>query len=193
LKKGPFVEESQAMYCMTFFYLQPRLSFQTIFWWKVRTKCHRLTSSKIHVWTDEIFSKRTAASLWREIWVQLEKCTSLYNFALFYILCITKLTKIHCSCHYFCHCIWNGHSHPWLITLGLMLYFFVHVCSTWLYDVCRGREFEPVRPRQLSKSCGCGKNFLGKSKLISKKKVRYWMFQFASELSDRLKSEVEKV
>ena len=83
--------------------------------------------------------------------------------------------------------------HVRLITLWLISYFSFHACSTWLYDVCRGREYEPVRPRQLSKSCGCGKNFPGKSKLISKQKVRYWIFQFASELSDRLKTEQEKV
>jgi hypothetical protein len=65
--------------------------------------------------------------------------------------------------------------------------------STWLYDICRGREYEPVRSRQLCKSCGCGKNFPGKSKLISKEKVRYWILQLASELSDRLKIEEEKV
>jgi DNA polymerase eta len=57
----------------------------------------------------------------------------------------------------------------------------------------RGREYEPVRSRQLSKSCGCDKNFTEKSKLIFKEKVRYWMLQLASELSDRLKIEEEKV
>ncbi|XP_028393439.1 DNA polymerase eta-like [Dendronephthya gigantea] len=64
--------------------------------------------------------------------------------------------------------------------------------GTWLYDVCRGREYEIVRQRQLSKSCGCGKNFTGKSRLVSKEKVRYWMYQLASELSDRLRIEEEK-
>lgn len=65
--------------------------------------------------------------------------------------------------------------------------------SVWLYDICRGYEYEPVRPRQLSKSCGCGKNFTGTAKLVSREKVRYWMFQLASEISDRLKNEEAKV
>ena len=50
-----------------------------------------------------------------------------------------------------------------------------------------------VRSRHLTKSCGCGKNFPGKSRLVSKDKVRYWILQLASELSDRLKIEEEKV
>jgi hypothetical protein len=53
----------------------------------------------------------------------------------------------------------------------------------------RGREYEPVRSRQLSKSCGCDKNFTEKSKLIFKEKVRYWMLQLASELSDSRQTE----
>ncbi|XP_067242983.1 DNA polymerase eta isoform X2 [Chanodichthys erythropterus] len=38
----------------------------------------------------------------------------------------------------------------------------------WLYDMCRGIEFEPVNPRQLPKSIGCSKNFPGKTCLATK-------------------------
>ncbi|KAG2467190.1 ASPP2 protein, partial [Polypterus senegalus] len=37
----------------------------------------------------------------------------------------------------------------------------------WLYELCRGIDFEPVKPRQLPKSIGCSKNFPGKTALAS--------------------------
>lgn len=42
---------------------------------------------------------------------------------------------------------------------------------SWLYDLCRGIEFEPVKPRQLPKSIGCSKNFPGKTCLATKQHV----------------------
>ncbi|KAL2081761.1 hypothetical protein ACEWY4_023614 [Coilia grayii] len=56
----------------------------------------------------------------------------------------------------------------------------------WLYDLCRGIEFEPVKPRQLAKSIGCSKNFPGKLSLDTKEKVQYWLQQLALELEERL-------
>ncbi|KAK2853005.1 hypothetical protein Q7C36_008206 [Tachysurus vachellii] len=56
----------------------------------------------------------------------------------------------------------------------------------WLYDLCRGIEFEPVKPRQLPKSIGCSKNFQGKSALATKTQVEHWLHQLALELEDRL-------
>ena len=41
----------------------------------------------------------------------------------------------------------------------------------WLYEMCRGVDHEPVSSRQLAKSIGCGKNFLGKERLDTKEKV----------------------
>ena len=43
--------------------------------------------------------------------------------------------------------------------------------SSWLYDLCRGIDHEPVRPRKLAQSIGCGKNFRGKEKLDTVQKV----------------------
>ena len=43
--------------------------------------------------------------------------------------------------------------------------------SEWLYQVSRGVDHEPVRPRQLPKSTGCGKNFPGKTKLATGEQV----------------------
>lgn len=46
------------------------------------------------------------------------------------------------------------------------------LCSQWLYDLCRGIEFEAVKPRQLPKSIGCSKNFPGKTSLATKQQVQ---------------------
>ncbi|XP_029926400.1 DNA polymerase eta [Myripristis murdjan] len=56
----------------------------------------------------------------------------------------------------------------------------------WLYDLCRGIEFEPVKPRQLPKSIGCSKNFPGKTSLATKEQVQHWLYQLAQELEERL-------
>ncbi|KAL7890399.1 hypothetical protein AOLI_G00026570 [Acnodon oligacanthus] len=56
----------------------------------------------------------------------------------------------------------------------------------WLYDLCRGIEFEPVKPRQLPKSIGCSKNFPGKTALATKTQVQHWLHQLALELEERL-------
>lgn len=58
--------------------------------------------------------------------------------------------------------------------------------GSWLYDLCRGIEFEPVKPRQLPKSIGCSKNFPGKTCLASKQQVQHWLHQLALELQERL-------
>ncbi|KAM9477490.1 DNA polymerase eta [Clarias gariepinus] len=61
----------------------------------------------------------------------------------------------------------------------------------WLYDLCRGIEFEPVKPRQLPKSIGCSKNFQGKSALATKTQVQHWLHQLALELEERLNKDKE--
>ncbi|XP_074845844.1 DNA polymerase eta isoform X2 [Carettochelys insculpta] len=58
--------------------------------------------------------------------------------------------------------------------------------GTWLYDMCRGIEQEPVKPRQLPKSLGCSKNFPGKAALATQMQVQHWLLQMALELEDRL-------
>lgn len=61
----------------------------------------------------------------------------------------------------------------------------------WLYDLCRGIEFEAVKPRQLPKSIGCSKNFPGKTSLSTKEQVQYWLHQLALELEERLTKDRE--
>ncbi|XP_042358787.1 DNA polymerase eta [Plectropomus leopardus] len=61
----------------------------------------------------------------------------------------------------------------------------------WLFDLCRGIEFEAVKPRQLPKSIGCSKNFPGKTSLATKEQVQYWLHQLALELEERLTKDRE--
>ncbi|XP_071778137.1 DNA polymerase eta isoform X1 [Centroberyx gerrardi] len=61
----------------------------------------------------------------------------------------------------------------------------------WLYDMCRGIEFEAVKPRQLPKSIGCSKNFPGKTSLATKDQVQHWLNQLALELEERLTKDRE--
>ncbi|XP_061913990.1 DNA polymerase eta [Entelurus aequoreus] len=61
----------------------------------------------------------------------------------------------------------------------------------WLYDLCRGVEFEAVKPRQLPKSIGCSKNFPGKTSLVTKEQVQHWLHQLALELEERLTKDRE--
>ncbi|XP_077470309.1 DNA polymerase eta [Stigmatopora argus] len=61
----------------------------------------------------------------------------------------------------------------------------------WLYDLCRGVDFESVKPRQLPKSIGCSKNFPGKTSLATKEQVQHWLHQLALELEERLSKDRE--
>lgn len=61
----------------------------------------------------------------------------------------------------------------------------------WLYQLSQGVDRDPVRPRQLPKSLGCGKNFPGKGKLATTDQVKYWLEQLAGELQERLTKEAE--
>ena len=46
------------------------------------------------------------------------------------------------------------------------------VFREWLHQLSQGVDYEPVRPRQLPKSFGCGKNFPGKGKLATTDQVQ---------------------
>ncbi|NXS77329.1 POLH polymerase, partial [Erpornis zantholeuca] len=58
--------------------------------------------------------------------------------------------------------------------------------GSWLYDLCRGIEEEPVKNRYLPQSIGCSKNFPGKAALATQKAVQHWLLQLALELESRL-------
>ncbi|NWJ07397.1 POLH polymerase, partial [Crypturellus undulatus] len=58
--------------------------------------------------------------------------------------------------------------------------------GSWLYDLCRGIEDEPVKNRHLTQSIGCSKNFPGKTALATQKEVQHWLLQLSLELECRL-------
>ena len=46
--------------------------------------------------------------------------------------------------------------------------------GTWLYNIARGIDNEPVTPRLLSKSIGCCKKFPGRQALATRADVRIY-------------------
>ncbi|CAI9731262.1 DNA polymerase eta [Octopus vulgaris] len=58
--------------------------------------------------------------------------------------------------------------------------------GTWLHALCRGSDNEAVTARQVPKSIGCSKNFLGKAALDTRDKVKHWLKQLATEVEERL-------
>ncbi|XP_040105511.1 DNA polymerase eta isoform X2 [Oryx dammah] len=58
--------------------------------------------------------------------------------------------------------------------------------GSWLYAMCRGIEHDPVKPRPITKTIGCSKNFPGKTALSSRFQVQWWLLQLAQELEERL-------
>ncbi|XP_035411621.1 DNA polymerase eta isoform X1 [Cygnus atratus] len=58
--------------------------------------------------------------------------------------------------------------------------------GSWLYDLCRGIDDEPVKNRHLPQSIGCSKNFPGRTALATQKEVQHWLLQLALELESRL-------
>ncbi|RUS78734.1 hypothetical protein EGW08_013485, partial [Elysia chlorotica] len=58
--------------------------------------------------------------------------------------------------------------------------------GSWLFNACRGIEYEPVSTRELPKSIGCSKNFRGKEILDTKEKVKFWLSELSKEVSERL-------
>lgn len=76
-------------------------------------------------------------------------------------------------------------------SVGELLARFGDKTGEWLYMLSQGVDNEPVRPRQLPKSLGCGKNFPGKSKLATVGQVKFWLEQLAGELHERLAKESE--
>lgn len=64
-----------------------------------------------------------------------------------------------------------------------LLHFFEPKTANWLQNVAVGQDNEAVQPRQLPKSIGCSKNFLGKAALKTRDDVKEWMAHFCDELS----------
>uniref|UniRef100_A0A2C9JKM7 DNA polymerase eta n=1 Tax=Biomphalaria glabrata TaxID=6526 RepID=A0A2C9JKM7_BIOGL len=58
--------------------------------------------------------------------------------------------------------------------------------GTWLYNACRGFNFEPVSIRELPKSIGCSKQFGGQQALDTPDKIKFWLSELAQEVCERL-------
>nr|CAD7258260.1 unnamed protein product [Timema shepardi] len=58
--------------------------------------------------------------------------------------------------------------------------------GTWLYNIARGIDHEPVTQRLVAKSIGCCKKFPGKQALGTREGVEKWLLELASEVSGRL-------
>jgi DNA polymerase eta len=58
--------------------------------------------------------------------------------------------------------------------------------ARWINDLSRGIDNDPVMDRDLPKSIGCSKTFVGPNMLEQKSGIERWFFQLSDELADRL-------
>ncbi|PSN56696.1 hypothetical protein C0J52_00039 [Blattella germanica] len=69
---------------------------------------------------------------------------------------------------------------------------FDHKTGSWLYNIARGIDHEPVTPRLLSKSIGCCKKFPGRQALAKRQDVEFWLSELAAEVAERLEKDLEE-
>ena len=60
---------------------------------------------------------------------------------------------------------------------------------TWLYNICRGIDLEPVTPRLNTQSVGCSKKFPGRTALKTEADVVYWLNELSVDLIERLSND----
>ncbi|XP_039279390.1 DNA polymerase eta [Nilaparvata lugens] len=58
--------------------------------------------------------------------------------------------------------------------------------GTWLYNIARGIDSEPVTSKLMSKSIGCCKKFPGRSSLCTRQDVMHWLSELSTEIAERL-------
>lgn len=63
-------------------------------------------------------------------------------------------------------------------------------CSSWLYNIARGIDTEPVKARIVAKSIGCCKNFKGYLALATKNDVKHWLAELCAEIYERLQDDL---
>ncbi|KAI8435345.1 hypothetical protein MSG28_003670 [Choristoneura fumiferana] len=61
--------------------------------------------------------------------------------------------------------------------------------KTWLYNIARGIDLEPVQAKFNPKSIGCCKNFKGKSALLDLESLKKWLKDLGDEIEDRLEKD----
>lgn len=62
-------------------------------------------------------------------------------------------------------------------------------CRTWLYNIARGIDVEPVQARFNPKSIGCCKQFKGKAALTNLDSLKKWLKDLGDEIEDRLEKD----
>lgn len=67
-----------------------------------------------------------------------------------------------------------------------------HKIASWLYNIARGIDVEPVQVRLVSKSIGCCKKFPGKTALKTVEDVTHWLSELATEIAERLEQDVDE-
>lgn len=70
---------------------------------------------------------------------------------------------------------------------------YVLIFRQWLFEVSHGIDLTPVKYKMISNSISCCKKFPGTSALKTMKDVYHWINELASELKDRLDSDVKMV
>ncbi|KAL1123866.1 hypothetical protein AAG570_001636 [Ranatra chinensis] len=63
--------------------------------------------------------------------------------------------------------------------------------GTWLYNIARGFDYDPVTPRLISKSIGCCKKFPGRMSLASAQDIQHWLGKLIEDLVERLLEDQE--
>lgn len=63
---------------------------------------------------------------------------------------------------------------------------------SWLFNIARGIDLEPVEVRLCPKSIGCCKRFPGKNSLNTPQDVEHWFRELAGEVIERLTQELEE-
>lgn len=64
--------------------------------------------------------------------------------------------------------------------------------SSWLYNIARGINLDPVTSKLVAKSVACSKNFPGKNALFKLDNVKHWLDELACDLSERLQRDFEE-
>lgn len=67
--------------------------------------------------------------------------------------------------------------------------FIIVFYRTWLYNIARGIDLEPVQARFNPKSIGCCKQFKGKSALLDLESLKKWLTDLGDEIEDRLEKD----
>lgn len=67
---------------------------------------------------------------------------------------------------------------------------YVYFYSSWLYNLCRGIDFETVKHRSNSQSISCCKKFPGRNKLTDIDALQHWLLQLSTEIEKRLERDI---